>query len=422
MSSKSNAFGEPGSVLIESGKVRCTVLPRASMQGAGAGYSEAFLQDLIAECPAILPVKDYLPTTAALFSLGREIEVDIGGQSGFIDNLLVTNEGRLVLVETKLWRNPESTREVVAQILQYGMALSSLNARTLEAKIKLLNGRSIGEFLSGHEDAFTLIDDFDDALERQLRRGELLYLIASDGIRASVERIAHWLDEGGSAPFQFGMVELRFFHQRDDELLVVPRTLVRSREISRHVVVVDIQGADASTATATVRDNSKVGATDMIQTQRAIRASGPPMTRERLLSEVRTKKGDREADVAARILNTLDSHNFHSRSTPGNLQFGLLTSADQDSTFSALISLNPYGVWSHPKSEVIQILGDNEFVFHKQRMNGVSAFYRPQEANDPSKRNNDLLTSYSSLDGREEGLAQAIAITRDAVFAAVADK
>ena len=79
-----------------------------------------------------------------MFSLGKEIEIDIGGgQLGYIDNLLVTNEGKLVIVETKLWRNPDSTREVVAQILQYGMALSALTVRALEAKVKLPVGQTM---------------------------------------------------------------------------------------------------------------------------------------------------------------------------------------------------------------------------------------------------------------------------------------
>jgi hypothetical protein len=89
-----------------------------------ADYQEWLLQKLIDEHPGILPICDFCPGVANLFSLGREIPVDIGGGQGFIDNLLVTDDGRLVLVETKLWRNPEALREVVAQTLQYGMAVS----------------------------------------------------------------------------------------------------------------------------------------------------------------------------------------------------------------------------------------------------------------------------------------------------------
>lgn len=102
------------------------------MKGDGAHYQEDFLQQLVENTPVVLPVKDFLPATISLFSLGREIEIVVGGQMRYIDNLLVTKEGRLVLVETKLWRNPESAREVIAQTLEYGMALSAISILELE--------------------------------------------------------------------------------------------------------------------------------------------------------------------------------------------------------------------------------------------------------------------------------------------------
>ena len=131
MTIKHPTLGNPALVSLSSGGTECNPLTRTALQGEAVLFKENFLQQLIMSNPSVLPVKDMLPTTAALISLGREIAVGIGGQSGFIDNLLVTNEGRLVLVETKLWRNPESTREVIMQTLQYGMALSALRLMTL---------------------------------------------------------------------------------------------------------------------------------------------------------------------------------------------------------------------------------------------------------------------------------------------------
>ena len=127
-----STLGYPGLVKLTNGKVSCTQLTRATMKGDGAHYQEDFLQQLVENTPVVLPVKDFLPATISLFSLGREIEIVVGGQMRYIDNLLVTNEGRLVLVETKLWRNPESAREVIAQTLEYGMALSAISILELE--------------------------------------------------------------------------------------------------------------------------------------------------------------------------------------------------------------------------------------------------------------------------------------------------
>ena len=90
------------------------------------------MQQIIDICPAVLAIKEFLPAARAVCSLGREIPVDLAGKQGYIDNLLIADTGHLVLVETKLWRNNEALREVVAQVLHYGMALMSLPISDLE--------------------------------------------------------------------------------------------------------------------------------------------------------------------------------------------------------------------------------------------------------------------------------------------------
>src|SRR5258706_16340240 len=56
-------------------------------------FEEKLLQQLICETPEVLPIRQFLPSTSALFHLGQEVPVDIGGTEGSIDNLLVTNDG-----------------------------------------------------------------------------------------------------------------------------------------------------------------------------------------------------------------------------------------------------------------------------------------------------------------------------------------
>ena len=195
MTSKHPTLGNPAFVSQSGGGAESTQLSRTAMQGTEARFKEDFLQQMIMANPSLLPVKDIVPTTSALISLGREIAVDVGGQAGYIDNLLVTNEGRLVAVETKLWRNPESTREVIVQTLQYGMALSAMSLRELESRLPLLKakGQTISDLVAAHPSGELRVDDFEEALERNLRRGDMVYLIVSDGIRVGVERITHWL-------------------------------------------------------------------------------------------------------------------------------------------------------------------------------------------------------------------------------------
>ena len=50
-----------------------------------------------------------------LVSLGREVSTPVGA----IDNLFLSRNGYLVIVETKLCRNPEARRQVAAQLIDY---------------------------------------------------------------------------------------------------------------------------------------------------------------------------------------------------------------------------------------------------------------------------------------------------------------
>ena len=84
-------------------------------------FDELALQDLLFAHPALIPVGDVEPLFAGLRPLARELPV--GG--GFLDLIFMNGEGYLTLVETKLWRNPEARRTVVAQIIDYASHLST---------------------------------------------------------------------------------------------------------------------------------------------------------------------------------------------------------------------------------------------------------------------------------------------------------
>ena len=90
--------------------------------------SEDFLQKLVHATPHVLPVDELDAFYGPLVTLGREISN--------IDNLFVSPSGRLTIVETKLWSNPEATRQVVAQILDYAVRVSSWDYSELEKQAR----------------------------------------------------------------------------------------------------------------------------------------------------------------------------------------------------------------------------------------------------------------------------------------------
>ena len=84
-------------------------------------FDENFLQKLIFDIPELLPVETINSNYSKLVPINREISV----QSGAIDVLYITPDGTICIVETKLWRNPEAHRTVLAQIIEYARDLSS---------------------------------------------------------------------------------------------------------------------------------------------------------------------------------------------------------------------------------------------------------------------------------------------------------
>src|SRR5262245_10900700 len=90
----------------------------------GMARSENALRDLLFVRPEILPIDEIDPAVGPLVPVARELNVPGVGR---IDAFLADGRGHLVIVECKLWRNPQARREVVGQILDYARALAGFS-------------------------------------------------------------------------------------------------------------------------------------------------------------------------------------------------------------------------------------------------------------------------------------------------------
>ena len=83
--------------------------------------------------------------TSAALNIGDRFHcpVDRFGKPrlGFLDVLLISEHGRLVVVECKLWRNPQARREVVGQILDYARELARYGYEDLQRIVSNRLGR-----------------------------------------------------------------------------------------------------------------------------------------------------------------------------------------------------------------------------------------------------------------------------------------
>lgn len=202
----------------------------------GHGMSEATIQEFVHSYPSCLPISEIDPMFVGPVAICRELATPAGA----IDNFLVTPSGLPVLVECKLWRNPEGRREVVGQILDYSKELTKWSASDLQREASRRLGRKGNVLLDLVREAGHDVDEimFNDALTFNLRRGRFLLLIVGDGIREGVEAIADYLQAHAGLHFTLGLVEMPIYAAPDGAKLVVPRVLAKTQTIARTVISV----------------------------------------------------------------------------------------------------------------------------------------------------------------------------------------
>lgn len=236
-----------------------SALQRVRFDDAGQGsFDEKWIQNLVHQHPNCLPLDEIEPG----FSNPRAICMEFPTPHGPIDNILVTPEGDIALVEVKLWKNPEARRKVIAQALDYASCLFNMDYETFEKAA--LKGNFFGSdkpdrLYDLFEGPDTLLESaFVDAINANLRRGRILILIAGDGIRTEAERLTDSLQSHAGFHFTLALVELAVFRLASDgEYVVHPRTLAKTCMIERGIVrvedgqaVVDV-GASAPATVAT---------------------------------------------------------------------------------------------------------------------------------------------------------------------------
>lgn len=202
-------------------------------------YNEAWIQKLIEDNPSLIPSAEFGAQYSNIVCIGREVPVGSGENKGFIDNLYVTPTGNIVLVETKLWRNQEARRTVVAQIIDYAKGLRRWNSERLNSIAAEYTLKKFGQS-SKIIDIMTKLGystysdegELNTALSENLENASFLLMIIGDGIRSGVREIAEFLNENTSMALELALVELEIYSGKG-ETLVVPNTIVKTEIIER---------------------------------------------------------------------------------------------------------------------------------------------------------------------------------------------
>src|SRR4051794_14556802 len=162
-----------------------------------AGFREDWLQHAIARNPelVIAACKAAELTDESWWLWKRELSTPAGS----IDLALVSDTGRVAIVETKLSYNPEKRRSVLAQVLDYAVSLPSLDPDELPAL---------------PADAGVQLEQ----VERRIQEGDFLLLVVSDELDERAVRLGRaLLGDHLVNQWELALVEIAVFGTREGE-------------------------------------------------------------------------------------------------------------------------------------------------------------------------------------------------------------
>jgi hypothetical protein len=205
------------------------------------GYNEDWLQDVIYKSPTILLNNELFDDDEILIPIGREIPTE----AGYIDLLLVTNKGRVIIVETKLWKNPEMQRTVIAQVIDYAKCINKWTIEDFESCL-LTNLRKEGKDVESIEkyikDNF-IVYEYTDFLERLsdcLEHGNFLLLIVGDKLAPNLILLRNSIRGNENLEFQIGLMEMQVFKE-NEEIIISPDVVGRTVEETRAIIKIQYE-------------------------------------------------------------------------------------------------------------------------------------------------------------------------------------
>ena len=254
---------------------------------ASEGRNERWLRDFLFDHPEALPAAAIDPAFADPVPVCRELRTIAGP----VDVLFVNRHGALVLVECKLWRNPEARREVVGQILDYAKELARWRYEDLQREVSRARGEpGVNALFNAVAAAHPEIREaeFVDQVSRNLSSGRFLLLVVGDGIREGTESIVQFVARHSGLHFTFGLVEVVSYGLPDGRLIVQPRLLARSVNLREQASDRSIADGFAQTSVSLV-----YGLATQYEDDRAVRpdSDGFAIFRNRLITEAAVAVG-----------------------------------------------------------------------------------------------------------------------------------
>jgi len=150
---------------------------------------------------------------------------------GSIDIVYITDNADIVLVETKLLKNPESHRTVVAQAIDYAKAFSEEKLDDLKNKFNR-KGANLNIFSDK--------EYYESVLEQNIKNGNYQVLIVGDKVHPNILGMIESIQSAPHLAFTLYGVSLNPFILENNALIIDARVETKTNEVERSVISIEI--------------------------------------------------------------------------------------------------------------------------------------------------------------------------------------
>lgn len=187
------------------------------------------LQQLLYLNPEMIYSLDHLDLGNAETAIAcREFSVGIGN----IDVLFITSNADILLIETKLIKNPEASRTVIAQVIDYVKNLACMDVDLFMEGINKAKNKSVDNEICNDS-------RFLSYLETNLRTGNINILVAGDDINPNLIGMVSSIQAAPHLAFTLYLVKL-FTFKNNQSKFILPLTISKTLEIERSVIKISI--------------------------------------------------------------------------------------------------------------------------------------------------------------------------------------
>jgi len=181
---------------------------------------ESYLQNYICANPESIPLYD-IREDIRLLILAKEFAISAGS----IDAIGVDDEGKIYVIETKLYKNPDK-RHVVAQVLDYGASLWREYHDDLDKFIRDLEGHTTKNFHLGLRrklQEYFVLNDQDlstvlDSLKANLQSGTFRFVVLMDKLQAQLRDLILFINQ--NSKFVIFSVEMEYYKHNGFEVII----------------------------------------------------------------------------------------------------------------------------------------------------------------------------------------------------------